>query len=51
MLIGKQNEAMMLGREREFFIKECLAKKGLDNSKQWEWDEKGRIWEKKEEKK
>jgi len=47
ILLGKQNEMMMLGREREFYIKECLAKKGLDNSKQWEWNEKGVIWEKK----
>lgn len=51
ILAIKQNELTMLAREREFYIKERLATRGLDPNKKWKWDDKGRIEEMIEEKK
>ena len=51
ILAIRQNELTMLARERELYIKERIAGKGLDPNKKWKWDDKGKIEEIVEEKK
>lgn len=45
MIQQKQNELMILTREREVYVIEALNKKGLDPKKKYSWDEKGYISE------
>ena len=40
---AKPYEATILQREKELYIKECLAKKDLDPNKKWQWDNDGYI--------